>query len=130
MAEKNAKVLVVDDDPDIIEMLVTMLEDASYEVFSANNGKEGVEKAKEAKPDIIVLDLMMPEMDGFEACGEIKKDPELSAIPILILTGISQELSQTRYARSTGLGLESDDYIEKPVDPDVLLKRIAALLGE
>jgi len=130
MAENNAKVLVVDDEPDIIEMLKVLLEDESYEVVTANNGKEVVDKAKEEKPDVIVLYLMMPEMNGFEACEKIKEDPELSDTPVLILTGITRDLSHTRYSRSSGLGLASDDYIDKPVDPDLLLERIAALLGE
>jgi len=129
MEEKKAKILVVDDEPDMVEMLKMMLENASYDVVAAYDGKEGIEKAREEKPDVIVLDLMMPEMDGFEACKEMKNDPELADIPILVLTAISQHFSHTRYAKSLGLGLESDDYVDKPVDPNVLLKRIAALLG-
>ena len=129
MKGKNeAKVLVVDDEPDMVEMLTIMLENASYDVVAAYDGKEGIEKAKEEKPDIIILDLMMPEMDGFEACKEMKNDPTLADIPILVLTAISQRLSHSRYAKNLGLGLESDDYIDKPVDPNVLLKRIAMLL--
>jgi two-component system alkaline phosphatase synthesis response regulator PhoP len=128
MEEKKVKILVVDDEPDMVEMLKMMLENASYDVVAAYDGKEGIEKAKEEKPNVIVLDLMMPEMDGFEACKEMKNDPELADIPILVLTAISQHLSHTRYAKSLGLGLESDDYVDKPVDPNVLLKRIAALL--
>jgi len=130
MGERKGKVLVVDDEPDVVDMLRMMLENASYEVVSAYDGKEGVEKAKKEKPDAIVLDLMMPGMNGFEACKEMKNDPELKAIPVIVLTAISRHFSDTKYARSLGLDLVSDDYIDKPVDPNVLLSRIANLLGK
>jgi len=131
MAEpKTAKVLVVDDEPDTVEMLKMMLENASYEVVTAHNGQVGVTRTKEEKPDLVVMDLMMPEMNGFEACSEIKADPELAHTPVLVLTAISQHISHSEYAKSLGLELESDDYIDKPVDPEMLLKRIADLLGE
>jgi two-component system alkaline phosphatase synthesis response regulator PhoP len=130
MGDRKGKVLVVDDEPDVVDMLRMMLENASYEVVSAYDGKEGIEKAKEQKPDIIVLDLMMPGMDGFEACKEMKSDPDLKDIPVLVLTAISRHFSDTKYARSMGLELVSDDYIDKPVDPNVLLSRIAALMGK
>jgi two-component system alkaline phosphatase synthesis response regulator PhoP len=130
MGETKGKILVVDDEPDVVDMLRMMLENASYEVVSAYDGKEGIEKAKEEKPDAIVLDLMMPGMDGFEACKEMKNDPELKAIPVLVLTAISRHFSDTKYARNLGLGLVSDDYIDKPVDPKLLLSRIAGLLGK
>ncbi len=130
IGETKGKILVVDDEPDVVDMLRMMLENASYEVVSAYDGKEGIEKAKQEKPDAIVLDLMMPGMDGFEACKEMKNDPDLKDIPVLVLTAISRHFSDTKYARSLGLGLVSDDYIDKPVDPNVLLNRIAGLLGK
>ena len=130
MGERKGRILVVDDEPDVVDMLRMMLENASYEVVSAYDGKEGIEKAKKEKPDAIVLDLMMPGMNGFEACKEMKNDPELKAIPVIVLTAISRHFSDTKYARSLGLDLVSDDYIDKPVDPNVLLSRIANLLGK
>ena len=130
MGERKGKVLVVDDEPDVVDMLRMMLENASYEVISAYDGKEGIEKAKKEKPDAIVMDLMMPGMDGFKACKELKNDPELKAIPVLVLTAINRHFSDTEYAKSLGLGLVSDDYIDKPVDPNLLLRRIASLLGK
>ncbi|RLB29056.1 MAG: response regulator [Deltaproteobacteria bacterium] len=130
IGETKGKILVVDDEPDVVDMVRMMLENASYEVVSAYDGKEGIEKAKQEKPDAIVLDLMMPGMDGFEACKEMKNDPDLKDIPVLVLTAISRHFSDTKYARSLGLGLVSDDYIDKPVDPNVLLNRIAGLLGK
>ena len=129
MEEKKAKILVVDDEPDMVEMLKVMLENASYEVVSAYDGQEGIATAKQEKPDVVVLDLMMPEMNGFDACKEMKNDPDLKDIPVLVLTAISQKLSATKYARDQGLGLLSDDYIDKPVDPNVLLSRIETLMA-
>jgi len=130
MGETKGKILVVDDEPDIVDMLRMMLESASYEVVSAYDGKEGIEKAKKEKPDAVVLDLMMPGMDGFEACKEMKQDADLKDIPVLVLTAISRHFSDTKYARNMGLDLVSDDYIDKPVDPNVLLNRIAGFLGK
>jgi two-component system alkaline phosphatase synthesis response regulator PhoP len=130
MGEKKAKVLVVDDELDVVEMLKMMLGNASYDVVSAFDGEEGIKKAKEEKPDVIILDLMMPGMNGFEACKQMKNDPDLKEIPVLVLTAISQHFSDTKYARDLGLGLLSDDYIDKPVDPNALLNRIATLLEE
>jgi two-component system alkaline phosphatase synthesis response regulator PhoP len=123
--EKKKKVLVVDDEPEIVEMLRMSLETASYEVIVAYNGKEGVDKTKKEKPDAIIMDLMMPERDGFAAIKELKNDPDCADIPILVLTAISNDLTQSRYAKSMGLELEAEDYIDKPVDPNLLLERLA-----
>lgn len=125
---EKKKILVVDDEPEIVEMLRMCLETASYEVVAAYNGQEGIEKTKKERPDAIILDLMMPEKDGFQASKEIKNDPECAHIPILVLTAISDHLSHTRYAKSMGMELEAEDYIDKPVDPNLLLERLAKLL--
>jgi len=122
------KILVVDDEPEIVEMLRMCLETASYEVVAAYNGQEGIDKTKKERPDAIILDLMMPEKDGFVACRELKNDPECAHIPILVLTAISEHFAHTRYAKSMGLELEAEDYIDKPMDPNVLLERLAKLL--
>ena len=122
------KILVVDDEPEMVKMLQMSLETASYEVITAYNGQEGIDKTKKERPDAIIMDLMMPEKDGFVACKEIKNDPECAPIPILVLTAISDHLTHTRYAKSMGLELEAEDYIDKPVDPNFLLERLARLL--
>lgn len=127
---KNKKVLVIDDDPDAVELVKLALKKKPYEIIIAWNGKEGVEKAKAEKPDAIILDIMMPEKDGFKACKEIKGDPELENIPVLVLTAVSQHFSDTSYAKSEGLNLESDDYIEKPIDGEYLVKRLEKYLKE
>ncbi len=93
-----AKILVVDDEPDTVEMIKTALETASYQVVAAYNGQQGIEKARKEKPDAIILDIMMPEKDGFVACKELKGDLALKEIPILILTAVSEHFANTRYA--------------------------------
>ena len=128
MAENGGKVLVVDDDPDMVSVIRMSLENASYEVLEAGNGKEGIDKAKKERPDLIIMDLMMPEMDGFEACKRLKADPELDSIPILVLTAIGQQFADTKYAKDMGLRLETEDFITKPVDPNVFLERVAQLM--
>jgi len=130
MGNKKAKILVVDDEPDMVKMLTMSLENASYEVVDAYNGKEGLKKVRKEKPDVIVLDLMMPEMDGFEMCKLIKNDPELENIPVIVLTAIGQQFSHTRYAKNMGLELESEDFITKPVDPNMLIERIEDFLDK
>jgi len=123
-----AKILVVDDDPDMVEMIKTALESASHTVFAAYNGQEGIEKARKEKPDAIVLDIMMPVKDGFIACKELKEDPLCKNIPVLILTAVNEHFAHTRYAKSMGLELDAEDYIDKPMDPKVLLARVDKLL--
>jgi two-component system alkaline phosphatase synthesis response regulator PhoP len=123
-----AKILVVDDEPDTVEMIKTALESASHQVIAAFNGQEGIEKAKKEKPDAIVLDIMMPEKDGFAACKELKGDPACKDIPVLILTAVGEHFAHSRYAKSMGLELEAEDYIDKPIDPKLLVARLAKLL--
>jgi two-component system alkaline phosphatase synthesis response regulator PhoP len=123
-----AKILVVDDEPDMVEMIKAALESANHQVVAAYNGQEGIDKAKKEKPDAIILDIMMPVKDGFVACKEIKEDPLLKHIPILVLTAVSEHFAHTRYAKSMGLELDAEDYIDKPIDPKVLLARLEKLL--
>lgn len=109
-------------------MIKSILKDEPYELVVAWNGKEGVEKAKTEKPDAIILDIMMPEKDGFWACKQIKADPELENIPVLVLTAVGQHFSDTSYAKGEGMLLESDDYIEKPIDGEYLKQRLSKYL--
>lgn len=123
-----AKILVVDDEPDMVEMIKAALESAHHQVVTAYNGQEGIDKAKKEKPDAIILDIMMPVKDGFVACKEMKEDPLLRHIPILVLTAVSEHFAHTRYAKSMGLELDAEDYIDKPIDPKILLARLDKLL--
>jgi len=126
----QAKILVVDDDPDILDAVAMILESQDYQVSTARDGIEGLATLKAENPDLMILDLMMPKMDGFAVCKELQ-DPRWSKykdIPILILTSIREEASRRRYELETGLELDVDDYIEKPMSPDVLLSRVQALI--
>jgi len=122
------KILVVEDDPDDVKLIGMALEDEPYEISVAYNGKEGVAKAKAEKPDAIVLDIMMPEKDGFKACEELKADPDCAEIPVLMLTAVGRHFSSTQYAVGAGMRMEAEDYIEKPVDGEVLRTRLAHFL--
>lgn len=126
----SKKILVVDDDPDILDAVSMILESQDYEVVSANNGEDGLARLKAEIPDLMILDLLMPKMDGFAVCKELK-DPRWAKyrkIPILILTSVREEASRRRYELETGLELDVDDYLEKPFSPDVLLKRVENLI--
>ncbi len=125
--ERWPKVLLIDDEPDLVEMMRMALE-RKFEVITAYDGKEGVSKAKAEKPDAIVLDIMMPEKDGFTACRELKADPQTAPIPILILTGVAEYFGRTQNSTQSGMEIEAEDFIPKPVDPNELVRRVAALL--
>jgi DNA-binding response OmpR family regulator len=124
------KILVVDDDPDILDALSMILESQGYQVVTARDGVEGLANLKAEKPDLMILDLMMPKMDGWAVCKELQ-DPRWAkyrGIPILILTSVREEASRRRYELETGLELDVDDYVEKPVAPDILLERVGRLI--
>jgi len=130
MAEQKTKILIVDDDPDILVAIGAVLEARDYQVATARDGEEGLAKLKEEKPDLMILDLLMPRKDGFAVCKELK-DPrwlKYSNVPILILTSIREEVSRRRYELETGLSLDVDDYVEKPIDPFLLVERVESLL--
>ena len=122
------KILVVDDDPDLVEATSIILKTKNYDVCAAYDGVEGLEKARNEKPDLIVLDVMMPEKDGYTLCKELKADPDLSRIPVLLLTAVVSHISTTRFTQQMGMETEADDFIDKPVEPQVLVERIEALL--
>jgi two-component system, OmpR family, alkaline phosphatase synthesis response regulator PhoP len=121
--EKVFKILVVDDEPDILEFLSYNLEKEGFQVITAENGKQGVEKAKKEQPDIILLDVMMPEMDGIEACRTLREMPQFEHTIIAFLTARTEDYSQI-----AGFETGADDYISKPVKPRVLVSRLRALL--
>ena len=128
--EQKAKILLVDDDPDILEAMSVVLMTHDYTVVTARDGQEGLAKLRSEKPDLMILDLMMPKMDGFAVCEELL-DPrwaKLSNIPIIILTSVREDAGRRRYELGTGLQLRVSDYIEKPVDPATLLSRVGTYL--
>jgi two-component system alkaline phosphatase synthesis response regulator PhoP len=123
MKASKAKILLVDDEPDILEIVEYNLKNEGYKVYTASSGIEGVSLAKEVKPDLILLDVMMPEMDGIEACDQIRKIPSLDHTIIAFLTARGEDYSQV-----AGFDAGADDYITKPVKPKVLTSRLKALL--
>ena len=126
------KILVVDDDPDILDAITMILEARDYTVVTARDGVEGLATLKEESPDLMILDLMMPKMDGFGVCKELQHPrwAKYKNTPILILTSVREEASRRRYELETGLELDVDDYIEKPMSPDVLLERVKTLINK
>ncbi|OFW59970.1 MAG: hypothetical protein A2W01_08645 [Candidatus Solincola sediminis] len=124
------KVLLVDDDRDFVEATRALLEE-KYEVEVAYDGDQGITKAREVKPDLIILDVIMPTEDGFAAADEIAADADLKSIPLMLLTSFGSRMTkETEIPRSRGMDLVADDYVEKPVEPDALLANVQRLIGE
>lgn len=123
------KILLVDDDVDFCEAAKLLLESRTYEVVVAYDGKEGLEKVRVERPDLVILDVMMPEMNGYDVCVVLKSDPELKKIPVILLTAVDQEIFRTHYTLLLGLMTEADDYIAKPVESAELAKRVEDFLG-
>jgi CheY-like chemotaxis protein len=126
----SAKILVVDDDPDMREALQMILESGEYTVVMAEDGEQCLAKLKEELPDLLILDLLMPKMDGFEVCKALK-DPryaKYARMPIIILSSVQEGVSQRRYELETGVRLDVDDYVEKPIESSVLLERVGKLI--
>jgi len=127
----NKKILIIDDEMDAIAFVEAMLSElGNFEVEYANNGLEGLQKAGEFQPDLIVLDVQMPVMNGFQVFKELKKKPELDSIPVIMLTGIASTTGLRYDAKDMGitLGSEPDAYIDKPVEPEEFHKTVKAIL--
>ncbi|UKJ09363.1 response regulator transcription factor [Solitalea lacus] len=123
MTTPKQKILIVDDEPDILELIEYNLKKEGYQVFLANNGQEAVTVAKKVQPDLIILDIMMPKMDGIEACRLMRSMPEFKNTFMVFLTARSEE-----YSEIAGFNVGADDYIAKPIKPRALISRINAIL--
>ena len=123
MKKKDIKILLVDDEPDILEIVSYNLSAEGYDVYIAKNGADGVAKAKKKLPHLVILDVMMPEMDGIEACELMRKTPGLENTVITFLTARGEDYSQV-----AGFDAGADDYITKPIKPKVLVSKVNALL--
>jgi len=123
MNKKGIKILLVDDEPDILEIVGYNLSNEGYQIITAENGVEAVKKAKKETPHLIILDVMMPEMDGIEACEIMRKNPDLKDTIITFLTARGEDYSQV-----AGFDAGADDYITKPIKPKVLVSKVKALL--
>ncbi len=123
MSNSKQKILIVDDEPDILELIEYNLKKEGYQVYTAHNGQEAVSEAKKALPDLIILDIMMPKMDGIEACRIMRTMPEFKNTFMVFLTARSEE-----YSEIAGFNVGADDYIAKPIKPRALVSRINAIL--
>lgn len=121
-------ILVIDDEPDIVTFLTMLLEDNGYRVISAQNGQQGLDAAKAEKPDLITLDITMPEKSGVKFYREMKSDPGLSDVPIIIVTGVSGDFEQFISGRKQVPPPEG--YISKPIEEETILKTIVDLIGQ
>lgn len=128
--DKQNRILIVDDDPVFVKTTQTILESKNYQVITAYDGDEGLQKAQEERPDLILLDIIMPTKDGFHVCEQLKKDPQLADIPVIILTSFAHRRGETNIPVSAGLELEAEGYLDKPVSPDNLLNTVGRMLGK
>ena len=122
------RILVVDDEPDFCLIVQGQLEKEGFEVDVAYNGVEGIEKVQANPPDAIVLDVMMPEKDGYEVCKELKEDDKFCDIPVLLLTAVASHVTSTRYSHADGMSTEADDYIAKPASAEEISKSLKRML--
>ena len=130
--QQQTKILVIDDDPDLQTAVKKVLESKSYQVIAALDGDEGLQKVVDERPDLIILDVIMPRKHGFEVCKELKSDPKyyfFSQIPVLMLTVYPGDREKMHLSAQEGMMMEADDYIQKPFDPSELLKRVEKLLA-
>jgi len=121
-------VLIVDDDPDLVETVSMMLESKGYEVGKAYDGLEGEEAIKKRRPDVLVLDVMMPRKNGYQLCKELKSNKWTEEIPIILLTAVGEAVPTTSYSHAEGMAIEAEDFIPKPVDAATLVEAVERLL--
>lgn len=127
--EKLPYILIVDDDPDILEGILTILESQPYRLATARDGKKCMEMIQQEPPDLLILDLLMPRMDGWGVIREMRSEPRFTSIPIMILTTVIEDASRRRYELETGLAMDVQDYVQKPARPADLIRRIERLLS-
>jgi len=125
MGEESRKILIVDDEPDVASLLNLMLKSKGYETIIAGDGQEALEKARHEKPDLIVLDIMLPRLDGYKVARMLKFDEKFSHIPIIMVTAKIQEKD-----KKTGLEMGADAYVTKPFDTAMLLEKINEVLAK
>ena len=129
--QRQAKILLVDDDRDLVEATKTVLESRSYQVITAYDGEEGLERVVEERPDLIILDVIMPKKNGLAVCKELKENPHyhfFSKIPVLLLTVFARGVEQTNIPLSAGVTTEAEGYAQKPESPEELLKQAEEML--
>ena len=122
-------VLVVDDDPDLVEAVTLNLEAKGFSVGKAYDGLEAMDSIASKRPDAVVLDVMMPRKNGYEVCAEIKGNPDLSDIPVILLTAVGSAVPSTTYTHNDGMQVEADEYVPKPVDMAKLTGLVSELVS-
>ncbi len=123
------RILVVDDEPDFASIVQGNLEKEGFEVEVAYDGAEGLEKVEANPPDVIVLDVMMPEKDGYKMCKELKADERFADIPVIMLTAVGDHVTSTRYSHADGMSMEAEDYLAKPASAEEITASVKRLLG-
>jgi DNA-binding response OmpR family regulator len=121
-------ILIVDDDPDLVETVSMMLEAKGYEVGKAYDGIEGEDAIKKRRPDVLILDVMMPRKNGYQLCKELKSNKWTNEIPIILLTAVGEAVPTTSYSHAEGMAVEAEDFIPKPVDAATLVEAVERLL--
>ena len=119
-----SKILIIEDDPSFLRAISHIVEKEGYDVTYASNGMSGLRMAKEENPDLLILDIMLPGLDGFEICARLRNEPQTARLPIIMLSAKGQEADKT-----TGLQVGANEYLTKPVDRTLLLEKVTALLG-
>jgi len=126
------KVLLVDDEPDAVDFAKEIIESMGHNVIYAHDGKSGIDKMRQEKPDLVVLDVQMPGKDGFQVFAEMKQDDKLKSIPVIMLTGIKEKVGLGFSADDMGkyMGEKPDDYVEKPIEPSKLQQAVSKIIGD
>ena len=126
--DKQPYILITDDDPDILENLVTILETRPYRLATARDGKQCLALIKQEQPDLLILDMLMPRLDGWGVIRELRSDPQYAQLPIMVLTTVVEDASRRRYELEVGMAMDVQDYLQKPAKPAELLQRVEKLL--
>jgi CheY-like chemotaxis protein len=126
---KEAYILIVDDDPDILENITTILETQPYRLATARDGKQCIKMLEEETPDLLILDLLMPRMDGWGVIREMRSERKFDKVPIMILSTVVEDASRRRYELETGMSMDVQEYIQKPARPAELLRLVTKLLN-
>ncbi len=126
--DKQPYIIITDDDPDILDNLLTILGTQPYRLATARDGKQCLALIKQERPDLLILDLLMPRMDGWGVIRELRSDPQYAALPIMVLTTVIEDASRRRYELEVGMAMDVQDYVQKPAKPAELLQRVEKLL--
>ena len=126
--DKQPYILITDDDPDILENLMTILGSQPYRLATARDGKQCLALIKQERPDLLILDLLMPRLDGWGVIRELRGDPQYADLPIMVLTTVIEDASRRRYELEVGMAMDVQDYVQKPAKPAELIQRVEKLL--